>query len=274
MLDVGWTELVVIAIVLIIVVGPKDLPPMLRTFGKMMSKMRGMATDFRHQFDEALREADLDDVRKTLSDAQKLNPAHSLREAMNPLRQMGNDIKADLQKATRPDERPAAVMSDIPPAPEIAASVATPAEQPVAVAEGPAPDTNAAHQIAPAPVVSAPVVPVIAAPLATVTPFAAVAPVAAAAPLADGTSVGPKPRKRVAKSVAAAGEGQPVVSSRKKPVTAEPDTAPAKPRKRAAALAGDAEVAEIGAKISRRKKAVKADAPLETPITPKSGDEA
>ena len=70
MLDVGWTELVVIAIVLIIVVGPKDLPPMLRTFGKMMSKMRGMATDFRHQFDEALREADLDDVRKTLSDAQ------------------------------------------------------------------------------------------------------------------------------------------------------------------------------------------------------------
>src|SRR6218665_1020000 len=103
MLDVGWTELVVIAIVLIIVVGPKDLPPMLRTFGKMMTKMRGMASDFRQQFDEALKEADLDDVRKTLSDAQKLNPSHSLREAMNPLRQMGNEIKADLQKATTID---------------------------------------------------------------------------------------------------------------------------------------------------------------------------
>lgn len=107
MLDVGWTELVVIAIVLIIVVGPKDLPPMLRTFGKMMTKMRGMANDFRQQFDEALKEADLDDVRKTLSDAQKLNPAHSLREAMNPLRQMGNEIKADLQKATTVETKPA-----------------------------------------------------------------------------------------------------------------------------------------------------------------------
>ncbi|RVI29237.1 Sec-independent protein translocase protein TatB, partial [Sinorhizobium meliloti] len=53
MLDIGWTELVVIAIVLIIVVGPKDLPPMLRAFGRMTSKMRGMASDFRRQFDEA-----------------------------------------------------------------------------------------------------------------------------------------------------------------------------------------------------------------------------
>lgn len=126
MLDIGWTELVVIAIVLIIVVGPKDLPAMLRTFGKMMTKMRGMANDFRHQFDEALKEADLDDVRRTLSDAQKLNPAHSLREAMNPLRQMGNEIKADLQKATAVETTPA----DAAAAPaEIPAEEAVPQEQ-------------------------------------------------------------------------------------------------------------------------------------------------
>ncbi|MDX0214359.1 twin-arginine translocase subunit TatB [Sinorhizobium meliloti] len=107
MLDIGWTELVVIAIVLIIVVGPKDLPPMLRAFGRMTSKMRGMASDFRRQFDEALREADLDDVRKTISDAQSLNPTEALRDAMNPLRQLGNEIKSDLQKATTPDRPPA-----------------------------------------------------------------------------------------------------------------------------------------------------------------------
>lgn len=100
MLDVGWTEILVIAIVLIIVVGPKDLPQMLRTFGRMMSKMRGMAGDFRQQFDEALREADLEDVKKTIGEAQKLNPLNTIREAVNPLRQMGNDIKADLQKTT------------------------------------------------------------------------------------------------------------------------------------------------------------------------------
>ncbi|MDK1376619.1 MULTISPECIES: Sec-independent protein translocase protein TatB [unclassified Sinorhizobium] len=104
MFDIGWTELVVIAIVLIVVVGPKDLPPMLRAFGRMTSKMRGMAADFRHQFDEALREADLDEVRKTISDAQSLNPTAALRDAMNPLRQLGNEIKSDLQKATTPDK--------------------------------------------------------------------------------------------------------------------------------------------------------------------------
>lgn len=100
MLDVGWTEILVIAIVLIIVVGPKDLPQMLRTFGRMMSKMRGMASDFRQQFDEALREADLEDVKKTIGEAQKLNPLNTIRDAVNPLRQMGDEIKADLQKST------------------------------------------------------------------------------------------------------------------------------------------------------------------------------
>nr|WP_298103680.1 Sec-independent protein translocase protein TatB [uncultured Shinella sp.] len=100
MLDVGWTEILVIAIVLIIVVGPKDLPQMLRTFGRMVAKMRSMAGDFRQQFDEALREADLDDVRKTIGEAQKLNPLNTIRDAVNPLRQMGDELKADLQKST------------------------------------------------------------------------------------------------------------------------------------------------------------------------------
>lgn len=103
MLDIGWTEILVIAIVLIVVVGPKDLPPMLRAFGKMTKRLRTMAGDFRQQFDEALREAELDDVRKTLSDAQRLNPVNSLKDALNPLRQMGNDIRNDLQNATRTD---------------------------------------------------------------------------------------------------------------------------------------------------------------------------
>ncbi|URK87874.1 Sec-independent protein translocase protein TatB [Rhizobium sp. RCAM05350] len=145
MLDVGWTELVVIAIVMIIVVGPKDPPPMLRTFGKMMTKMRGMANDFRQQFDEALKEADLDDVRKTLSEAQKLNPAHSIREAMNPLRQMGNDIKADLQKATTVDTKP---KEPVVPAPaEVAAEAVVPQEQPKADAVAAAAIASAAKQM-------------------------------------------------------------------------------------------------------------------------------
>ncbi|MFS8146848.1 Sec-independent protein translocase protein TatB [Rhizobium sp. BR 249] len=119
MFDIGWTELLVIAVVLIVVVGPKDLPPMLRAFGKMTQRARKVAGEFRAQFDEALREAELDDVRQTISDAQRLNPVNSLREAMNPLRQMGNEIKADLQKASTPPDNkteapPSAVSAPTP----------------------------------------------------------------------------------------------------------------------------------------------------------------
>lgn len=104
MFDIGWSELLVIAVVLIVVVGPKDLPPMIRAFGKTMAGLRKMAGDFRTQFDEALKEADMDDVRQTISDVRNLNPTNSLRDAMNPLRQLGNEIKSDLQKATSPSD--------------------------------------------------------------------------------------------------------------------------------------------------------------------------
>lgn len=108
MLDIGWTELLVIAVILIVVVGPKDLPPMIRAFGKMTSRLRRTAGEFRAQFDEALREAELDDLRKSVEDVRSLNPSNALRDAINPLRQMGNEIKADLQKATTPDAKAAA----------------------------------------------------------------------------------------------------------------------------------------------------------------------
>ena len=119
MLDIGWTELLVVGIVLIVVVGPKDLPPMLRAFGRMMGTLRKMAGEFRTQFDEALRESDMDEVRKTISDAQKLNPSNALRDAINPLRQMGQDIRKDLEKSTRvetPDVEAQAVVEGVVPA--------------------------------------------------------------------------------------------------------------------------------------------------------------
>ena len=106
MLEVGWSELLVIAIILIVVVGPKDLPGMMRTFGKMMARVRTMANEFRGQFDEAMREAELDEVRKGLGEVNKYNPASSLRDAMNPLRQLGQDIKSDLQKASDVSAKP------------------------------------------------------------------------------------------------------------------------------------------------------------------------
>ena len=100
MLEVGWSEILVVALVLIIVVGPKELPGMLRNFGKMATRVRAMANDFKGQFDQAMREAELEDVTKGISDIRKLNPTNSLRDAINPIRQLGEGIRSDLQKAS------------------------------------------------------------------------------------------------------------------------------------------------------------------------------
>ncbi len=79
MFEIGWSEMLVIAVVLIVVVGPKDLPRMLRTFGKTVAKLRGMAGDFQKQFNEALKEAELDDVKKSIDDIRGLNPMTTSR---------------------------------------------------------------------------------------------------------------------------------------------------------------------------------------------------
>jgi sec-independent protein translocase protein TatB len=62
--EVGASELVLIAIVALIVVGPKDLPVLLRKLGQFMAKLRGMANEFRASFDEMARQSELDELRK------------------------------------------------------------------------------------------------------------------------------------------------------------------------------------------------------------------
>jgi sec-independent protein translocase protein TatB len=66
MLDIGWSELLVLAIVAIVVVGPKDLPKMMRTVGFYAGKGRRMAADFRRQFHEVVAESEAEEVRKNL----------------------------------------------------------------------------------------------------------------------------------------------------------------------------------------------------------------
>jgi len=102
MIDLSWSEILVIAIVLIVVVGPKDLPRLLRSFGKTMSTVRSMAGDFRKQFDEAIKEADLQDLKSLADDARKLNPASEIKKALNPMEQAAKDVRAGLDKAMKP----------------------------------------------------------------------------------------------------------------------------------------------------------------------------
>src|SRR5678815_847430 len=68
--DIGWGELVVIGIVALIVIGPKELPTVLRTIGTYMGKVRRMASEFQGQFQEAMREAEVADLKKQADDIQ------------------------------------------------------------------------------------------------------------------------------------------------------------------------------------------------------------
>jgi sec-independent protein translocase protein TatB len=212
MLDVGWSELLVIAIVLIVVVGPKDLPPMIRAFGKMTSRLRSMAGEFRSQFDEALKEAELDDVRKTITDAQKLNPANALRDVMNPLRQMGQDIRADLQKATS-ISKPADVQPLMTETPAITSSEPLAAETTPVASEPVASDPHTALVLAPSVAVTktrAPRKPKISLPETGETRAAVSAPDVAAVAVATPKARAPR-KAKTTESQAAVSVSAPVV---------------------------------------------------------------
>ena len=68
MFDIGWSELVVIAVVALIAIGPKELPGVLRTVGNYMGKVRRMASEFQGQFQEAMREAEMSDLKKQVDE--------------------------------------------------------------------------------------------------------------------------------------------------------------------------------------------------------------
>lgn len=160
-LEVGWSEMLVIAIVMIVVVGPKDLPKMLRSFGKMTTKLREMAGDFQKQFNEALKEAELDDVKKSVDALRDLNPATQIKKQLNPFEKAAADVRAGLSSlnpspppqpaSTEPQsaaplkngatDMPAAVMTSAPAAtPEPAPSTAKadkPRRKPAAKAVAP-----------------------------------------------------------------------------------------------------------------------------------------
>jgi sec-independent protein translocase protein TatB len=95
--DIGGTELLVIAAVALIVVGPKDLPVLLRKLGQFVGKMRGMAAEFRSSFDEMARQSELDDLRKEVEAMRSGQYTAPLREAADQAKDVGVDqVFADI----------------------------------------------------------------------------------------------------------------------------------------------------------------------------------
>jgi len=117
MFDIGWSEIVVIAVVAVVVVGPKELPRMLRTFGKTMGQVRRMSNDFKRQFDEAVREAERE---AGLEDTKT-----QLQGAMKPLDEIRKDFDATMRAA---ESKPQPASSPRPEKPDAMPHIAEPAK--------------------------------------------------------------------------------------------------------------------------------------------------
>jgi sec-independent protein translocase protein TatB len=122
MFDIGWGELLVIGIVALVVIGPKELPGVVRTLGQSMAKLRRMAADFQHQFNEAMREAELADLKK---DAEKLIGDATSAVTYNPLEKTGEELQKAIDEGTAMP--PAAVAPVVPTEIESASKTAAPA---------------------------------------------------------------------------------------------------------------------------------------------------
>jgi len=93
MFDIGWTELLFLGVLAILVVGPKDLPRMMRTIGQYTAKIRGAAREFQRSFDEMARESELDELRKQIADVKANNPISELKDAIkHPLDSVGKAL--------------------------------------------------------------------------------------------------------------------------------------------------------------------------------------
>jgi sec-independent protein translocase protein TatB len=83
MFDIGWSELLTVLVVALVVVGPKDLPRLARMAGRWVGKARAMADQFRKSFDEMAHEAELDDLRAEIDALRRQNPLTEARDELN-----------------------------------------------------------------------------------------------------------------------------------------------------------------------------------------------
>jgi sec-independent protein translocase protein TatB len=93
MLDIGWAELLVVGVVALLVVGPKELPGMLRTLGQYIGMIRRQANEFKQQFNDAIKDTELDEIRKEV-DAIRSDTAQTVRDVQSSVRVSDSDIGA------------------------------------------------------------------------------------------------------------------------------------------------------------------------------------
>ena len=156
MFGIDSSEFLLIAIVALVVIAPKELPGLLRTWGKWMAQMRGMASEFRGHVDEMVRQSELDEVKKQLTDAstgvdlQALDPTKQIRshieEGMAEGEKTIAEAKADLDNPLAEPESAPQVAAE---APQVTAEAPPVAAEPAAepsVEPGPEPAPEPVEQ--------------------------------------------------------------------------------------------------------------------------------
>ena len=153
MFDLDLGKLVIIGIVALIVIGPKELPGVLRTLGQMITKVRRMATEFQNQFQEAMREAELADLKKEVDDmsAQAQSYAHfdPAEEVRKHVEAVGKEVEGAVGELPSLDAPPQGTPAESP-APSPPASEDAPASSPPAEPTAPPPEAAAVEPATPA----------------------------------------------------------------------------------------------------------------------------
>jgi sec-independent protein translocase protein TatB len=112
MFELDWGKLVIIGIVALIAIGPKELPTVLRTLGQWVAKLRRMASEFQGQFQEALREAEMADLKKQ---AEDLHSAVSDATHFDPLADVNKSLEASVETPKSEPASAAAEGAVLPP---------------------------------------------------------------------------------------------------------------------------------------------------------------
>ena len=132
MFDFAWSELAVIAVVALVVIGPKDLPRVMRTVGIWVGKARAIAREFQSSLDQMMREAELDEMRKQVEQATNVNLAHEIERTIDP----AGELQKSLEEPTLPPPAPP---------PEASAPAVLPPAQPDAPPPSPVPVKSGTH---------------------------------------------------------------------------------------------------------------------------------
>src|SRR3954470_9018032 len=143
MFDIGWSELVVIAVVALIAIGPKELPGVLRMVGQWMGKARKMAAEFQGQFQEAMREAEMADLKKSFDEVKDAATGFTSGNVMTSLeKDVGNALRIDNL------DTPAAAAAEMPaieppvaPTGPATSKIDAPATSKIDAPEAPIPET-------------------------------------------------------------------------------------------------------------------------------------